>query len=281
MEGMFNFNPSDQYLSVVQYGQAADALHVLSGVLLFEFARHNGTEVTRDQIVKNFIARADTMVRGIFRLWEIKDYGDCWIIHRALLDRLFHLHALNANDQFELFDDWSFKMQYEAAGRLRSDPALKDQLEGLVDELTTERKARYQRLVKNRPDWRRPKAEDAAKAMGLTFLYRYGYDYASRHVHPMANDGQEDFFNISRLEPRPNFPEWGIVLSNSILVASMILQEALNASTLSWRTDVYDAVDGVRKFLLSGSPKDHLPLARVSMMFKDDVPLAQHRESGR
>ncbi len=273
------FNHSDQHLSVEQYAQAADALHVLSGTLLFEFARHSATEVTRDQIARNFIARADTMVRGIFRLWEITDYGDCWIIHRALLDRLFHLHALNDNDQFDLFDDWSFKMQYEAACRLRSDPALKGQLKGLVDDLTTERKARYQRLVKNPPDWRRPKAEDAAKAMDLTFLYRYGYDYASQHVHPMANDGQEDFFNISRLEPKPNFPEWGIVLSNSILIASLILQEALNASTLSWCRVVYDAVDGVRNFLLSASPEHHLPLAKVSMMFKEHFPLAQRRES--
>jgi hypothetical protein len=278
---------SAQHLSVEQYAQAADALHVLSGMLLFEFARHRETEVTRDQIVRNFIARADTMVSGIFRLWDIKDYGDCWIVHRALLDRLFHLHVLNDNDQFNLFDDWSFKKQYEASVRLRSDPALKGQLKGLVDEPTTEQKARYNRLVKNPPEWRRPKAEDVAKAMGLSFLYRYGYDYASRHVHPMANDGQEDFFNISRLQPnnisrlqpKPNFPNWQIVLSNSILVASMIVQEALNASSLSWRRVVYDAVDGVRNFLLSASPEDHLPLAKVSMMFKEHVPLAERRES--
>jgi hypothetical protein len=205
---------ANRHLSVEQYTQAADALHVVSGIVLFEFARHGKIALTRDLIVRNFIARADTMVRGIFRLWEIKDYGDCWIIHRALLDRLFHLHALNGSDQFDLFDDWSFKMHYEAANRLRSDPALKGQLKGLVDDLTTEQKARYQRLVKTPPDWRRPKAKDAAEAMDLTILYRYGYDYASQHVHPMANDGQEDFFNITRLEPRPNFPEWGIVLSN-------------------------------------------------------------------
>ncbi len=277
VEGMFNH--SDQHLSVEQYSQVADALHVLSGMLLFEFARHGETALTRDLIVRNFVARADTMVRGIFRLWEIKDYGDCWIIHRALLDRLFHLHALNDKDQFDLFDDWSFKMQYEAANRVRSDPALKGQLKGLVDDLTIERKARYKRLVENHPDWRRPKAEDAAKAMDLTFLYRYGYDYASQHVHPMANDGQEDFFNIIRLEPKPSFPEWGIVLSNSLLVASLIIQEALNASTLSWRRVVYDAVDGVRSFLLSAVPEHHLPLAKVSMMFKEHLPLAHRRES--
>jgi hypothetical protein len=95
----------------------------------------------------------------------------------------------------------------------------------------------------------------------------------------MANDGQEDFFNITRLEPRPDFPEWGIVLSNSILVASLIVQEALNASTLLWCRVVYDAVDGVRNYLLSASPEHHLPLAKVNGMFKDHLPLAQRRES--
>ncbi len=109
---------ADQHLSAEQCNEAADALHVLSGMLLFEFARHSETAATRELIVRNFIARADTMVRGLLRLWEIKDYGDCWIIHRALLDRLFHLRALNDNDQFDLFDDWSFKMQHEAANRL-------------------------------------------------------------------------------------------------------------------------------------------------------------------
>ncbi len=177
---------------------------MLSGILLFEFARHNETPPARDLIARNFIARADTMVRGIFQLWEIKDYSDCWVVHRCLLDRLFHLHALNENDQFDLFEDWSFKMQYEAANRLRSDLDLKGQLEGLVDNLTAEQKARYQRLVNNPPDWRRPKAEDVAKAMDLTFLYKYGYHFASQYVHPMANDGQEDFFNITHLEkPTP------------------------------------------------------------------------------
>jgi hypothetical protein len=65
--------PPDQHLSFEQYGEAAEALRVLAGILLFEFARHSETEAPRDQIARNFIARADTMVRGIFRLWEIND----------------------------------------------------------------------------------------------------------------------------------------------------------------------------------------------------------------
>jgi Family of unknown function (DUF5677) len=270
------FNPPGKMLSFEQYGQASDALHALSGMLLFEFARHSETALTRDLIGRNFIARADTMVKGILRLWEIADYADCWILHRALLDRLFHLHDLHKRNQFDVFEDWSFKEQYEAAGRLRGDPELKGYVEELVEKQTPERKARYKNLVNNPPVWRRPKAEDTAKEMDLKFLYRYGYDFASRYVHPMANDGQQEFYQITHLEPTLEFaePKSTAVLSNSVLIASMIMQEALNASSLSWRRIVYDAVDGVREFLLSASPEHHVALAKVALMFKDNMPLA-------
>ena len=273
------YNPPSNTLSVEQYAQGAEGLHQLSRILLFEFARCSDDETAvRDEIARNFIARADTMVRGIFRLWEIKDYGDCWIIYRSLLDRLFHLHALNKNDQFDLFDDWSFKTEVEAAHRLRSDPDLRGQLKELVNEMTPKQKMRYQQLVQKKIAWKRPKAEDAAHEMDLNALYRYGYDYASRHVHPMSRDGQEDFFNLTRLEPKPDFPDWTIVLSNSVLVASMTIQEALNATTLLWRKIVYDAVDGVRDFLLAAELEQHLPVVKVGMCFKDGVPLAKRRE---
>jgi hypothetical protein len=269
-------NPSHARLGFEQYREAAEALHVLAGMLLFEFARHADREVRRDQMARNLIARADTMVHSIVRLWETHDRADCWILHRALLDRLFHLYALNQKNQFDVFDDWSFKALYEAAGRLRSDPAIEGKLEGLVENLTEDQKARYHRLVKNPPEWRRPKAEDVSKAMGLAILYRYGYDYASRHVHPMANDGQEDFFNITGLQPRPDFGEAAsiVVLSNSVLVASLILQEALNASALAWSAVVYDAVEGLRKFLICAAPEEHVPIVKVSAMFAAKTPLA-------
>jgi hypothetical protein len=269
----------DQHLSFEQYARAAEALHVFSGILLLEFARRDDASAPRNEIARNFIARADMMVRGILRLWEISDQTDCWILHRALLDRLFHLYDLNRKGQFDLFNDWSFKTLYEAAGRLRSDPSLKGQIDGLVEELTQERKSRYHRLVKDPPDWRRPKAEDAAKGMGVTLLYRYGYDYASRYVHPMANDGQDDFYTITRLEPRPDVPAASIVvLSNSILIASMTLQEALNSSSLLWVAAVYNAIDGVRRFLLSAAPGHHRPLMKVCKLFEQNVPLAKRRD---
>jgi hypothetical protein len=55
------------------------------------------------------------------------------------------------------------------------------------------------------------------------------------------------------------------VLSNSVLIASLILQEALNASSLSWRAVVYDSVEGVRKFLICAA-HTHSSRHRVNVL---------------
>ena len=89
--------------------------------------------------------------------------------------------------------------------------------------------------------------------MNLSFLYKYGYDYASTHVHPMANDGQQDFFTITKLEPSPEFPDQRSVVSNSILVGCMTVQEGLNQSSFQWRRVVYDFLYHLMQHLDDGS----------------------------
>lgn len=256
-----------------RYEEAADTFHVLTRTLLIEFAKH-GSGI-RDSICQNFIARADVMLSGIFCLWKAKDYGDCWIIHRALLDRLFHLSALNKDDHFDLFDEWSFKRQYDAINRVRSDPAIRGQLEGVIQEPRATDKARYQRLSRNPPQWHRPDPEQVARALGVSSLYKYGYDYASTYVHPMASDGQEDFYRITGLEPAPPFPDWTSVLCNSIIVATLILQEAMNASNVSWHVRAYDAILGIRRFLETASLACFIPALEVGQMLAAGIPLAR------
>ena len=212
-----------KYLAFDEYRDGADSLYAVSGMILFSFAKHGGD--TKNLIIRNFIARAAMMLKAIFKLWEISDYQDTWIIHRALLDRLFHLHDLGAKDEFCEFDDWSFFEQYKAQNKVRSDHEFKQQAVGWVYELTDDQKSRIKSLSGNPPKWRRPKAEDAAKSMDLSFLYKYGYDFASTHVHPMANDGHQDFYTMTKLEPAPRFPDHISVLSNSILASSVLLQE--------------------------------------------------------
>lgn len=147
-----------KYLPIDEYKDAADSLYGVSGMILFAFARHELD--IKNLIIRNFIARVAMMLKGIFQLWKLSDYQDAWIIHRALLDRLFHLHDLVANDAFSEFDDWSFFEQYKAQNRVRSDSEFKHQAIGWVYELTDEQKSRAKSLSNNPPKWRRPKAED-------------------------------------------------------------------------------------------------------------------------
>lgn len=247
---MPKFDP-EHYLPVESYTEALGAFHAISGIILFEFARQE--RGGRDVIIRNFIARTDMMVRAVFRLWDLQDYQDCWILHRCLLDRLFHLSHLQEHDQFEVFEAWSFLEQYNALNRVRSDPELRGVLESKVFSLTLEQKERARDLSGDPPVWQRPKAEEVAKRLDMRFLYHFGYDFGSTHVHPMANDGQQDFFTITKLEPSPEFPDQRSVLSNTLLVGTMIVQQGLNASTLSWRTLVYDFLDDLRRFLDTGS----------------------------
>jgi len=244
-------NAKNQYLSIECYKQAIDILDVFATIVLFSLGEH-GIPV-RDTIIRNFIARAIVSLKGILRLYEEKDYHDCWILHRCILDRLFHLHALAKEDTFELFEKWSFKQQYEFKNKVRSDPDFKDKvIPGYFDDIDR-KKARYLAICKEQIQWHRPKPEKIAKEMDLDFLYKYGYDYASALVHPMANDGDADFYRQTKLGTEEMFQDQRVVLNNSCLVVAVLIQEGLNTSSLSWRAIVYDFLDSYKKFLKDGS----------------------------
>jgi hypothetical protein len=230
-----------------EFAQAIDGLRTLSASILRAFSK--GETSTRNVIVGNFIARSITTVDSVFALWRAEHYQDCWILHRALMDRLFHLQHLIDTNTFEEFDEWSFVQQIEANHRLKSDPefAAKTHSEDLAT--SSAQLERYRQLKKRGISWRRPRAEDMAKKMEMPFLYRYGYDYASSHVHPMANDGQQDFYRIAGLESSVGFPEQMAVIINTVLVATMVVQTGLNGSGLRWRAIVYDALEQIRQYV--------------------------------
>lgn len=261
------------YLPVERYKEALGAFHGFGGILLFEFARDKRGE--RDVIIRNFIARADTTARAVFQLWELQDYQDCWILHRCLLDRLFHLWHLQDSNQFEVFEAWSFLKQYKAVLRVRNDSEFIGARESKLFALTPEQEERALALAKAEPIWRRPKPEKVAESLNMHFLYRFGYDFASTHVHPMANDGYQDFYTITKLEPAPDFPDQRSVLSNTMLVATMVVQQGLNASTLSWRAVVYDFLDDFIRFLDTGADDFKVSFLKLCEMFKQGMPLCQ------
>jgi len=257
-----------EYQPLEVYRHAADALYAVSGMILFSFARNDCD--TKNIIIRNFVARSAITLKSVFALWDIFDFQDAWVIHRALIDRMFHLHSIGVNDEFSAFDDWSFFEQYKAQNRVKSDDLFNHQAVGWVYELSQEQKKRIKELEKNRPAWRRPKAEAVAKDMGMEFLYKYGYDYASTHVHPMANDGQQDFYTITKLEPSPKFPSHITVVSNTVLTSSMILQDALNHSSFKWRRILWDFLDEIRRLLDNGDTSYQLSFLKLARTFESE-----------
>lgn len=269
---MPKFDPDD-YLPVEAYAKAVEAFHGFCGMVLFEFSRHKCD--TRDIIIRNFVARSDTMVRAVLQLWEMSDFQDCWILCRCLMDRLFHLSELAKRNEFDTFEAWSFYEQYNAQNRVRSDPGFQGAKQSSLFTPTSEQRERAEILSSDPPEWRRPKAEVVAKRLNMQFLYRFGYDYGSTHVHPMANDGQQDFFTITKLKPAPDFPDQRSVLSNSILVGSMTVQAGFNASSFRWRADAYDFLTELQWFLGTGSGQYEVKFAKLAQLFAKRIPLSE------
>lgn len=243
-----NYRPIEEYVRTVV------AMNEFTAILLSYFP--DGDTQIREIIIRNLIARGMTSLQSIIQLWHLGHFQDCWILYRALIDRLFHLRALAERNEFELFEKWSFVEQYEALNRVHSDSMFREKANNENLIITEKDRRRYNDIKRENIEWSRPRAEHVAKnSFNMPFLYYYGYDYASKQVHPMATDGEEDYQRIVhhaylKYDQR-------VVINNTILIQTMLLQEGLNASKYKWRAIVYNFIGQCRSSLDTGS-EDHL-----------------------
>ncbi|MBA4391740.1 MAG: hypothetical protein C0399_12505 [Syntrophus sp. (in: bacteria)] len=258
-----NLQPPDEP-EVLQ--QAIETFRVYSGVVLLSFAKHG--QGLRDTVARNFIARGMSCTQSIYAVWRAGSEQDAWILHRSLLDRLLHLHHLSETDGFVDFEEHSFLSMYEARHQLLSDPDMSRKVPSSLKELQKRDRPRYDAISGKQTRWRRPKAEDVAKRMDLGFLYRFGYDYASTHVHPMSGDGEVDFTRLISAPYLVTVPD-ATVVRNSILVQSMLVQEAFNVSQMRWRVIAYDFLDQIRRFLGTGDPQFHSTFYKIGKAWPD------------
>ena len=236
------------YYSDLHYVKIGQAYLLFVTPVLKSFAEFRNSN--KHIVISNFIARSATLLRGIIQLWQIGAFQDCWILHRCLMDRLFHLHYLIESNTFDEFEKWSFIQRFEKANQIRSDPYSRNQFDKDTLKVSQADSKRYKKLKKEDIKWSRPRPEDAAELLELKLLYKYGYDYASTLVHPMADDGEQEFNLIAGIGFRTDHPT---VLNNSCLVSSMIVQLGLNGSDLLWRALIYDFIDQMRHALIDDS----------------------------
>jgi hypothetical protein len=246
--------------------QAIEAFRVYCGIVLLSFSEH--AKGLRETVIRNFVARGMSCTESIYAVWKAGSVQDAWILHRSLLDRLLHLHHLGETESFADFEEYSFLSMYEARHQLLCDPDMRSKVPQGLKELQKSNKARYDEISSKQVRWRRPKPEEVAKKMDLGFLYRFGYDYASTHVHPMAADGEADFTMLISPPHTLTVPD-ATVVSNSILVQSMLVQEAFNVSKMRWRTIAYDFLDQIRLFLGTGDPQFQVTLYKIGRVWPD------------
>lgn len=239
-----------EYLTFHQYKDSYEPFEIFAKMILFETSKKSSE--LRDTIIKHFIAKCIVSLRSIFMLWESQAYQDCWILSRCIFDRLFYLYALNKDDSFEAFEQWSFKQRFDSMNKVLSDREFNLHLNKEVFKLTIEEKNRYNQILVENPQWRILKVERIAKEMNLNFLYKYGYDYASKLVHPMADDGIDDFKILLNLNEEIRLKDISVI-HNSMLITLLILEEGLNASTLKWRESTYNFIESFINYLDSGT----------------------------
>ncbi|MCU7999419.1 DUF5677 domain-containing protein [Shewanella sp. SM95] len=263
----------DQYRTIEEYNDIKDALVSICGLLLFEFAKEPSLD-TKNTILRNFLAKTSMSLKGVFYLWEINNYQDCWAIYRTQMDRFFHLEHIVKYDEFQLFDDWSIYKQVQANNLAKSDKRFPFEQTSQVYFFNDSFAERVKNIQKVKPKWIRPKAESVAKDIGLDFLYKFGYDLASMHVHPMSNDGQQDFYTITGIEPVDEFPSQIAVIHNSILTTTMITQNVFNYSSFKWRAILWDFIEHIRNAIDTGDKEYMLSYMKIVKFKQENQCLA-------
>ena len=255
--------PGDRqkFLEETEYRQMIEALRAITTIILFEFG--DGKASKKDIIIRNFIARGQVTLDSIAKLYEAKAHGDCWTLFRTIVDRMFHLHAIAENDEWVAFEEWSFVREYEIINNIASETMLTAEQKSAPTAPTAAQKQRYKDLKAKGVTWRPPDPEKAAKSLGLPFLYKFAYDKASRHLHPLATDGKHEFEYLTQLRDRGDRGDQRALIHNAILTYGMLLNEALNVSDRDWRRIIYDCVDAFRQALIGDPITYRENLARV------------------
>lgn len=178
----------------------------------------------RDVYLRNSIAKTISLLKTIDLLSFIRLYNEGWILYRSLIDRLVYLYYLIDNDNFTDFDEWTYLQLYEYRHNAKVDEKFKRLLNDPFFRTEKGDANKYSEIRIKKLNWEKPRAKDVLKSKNLDFIYKFGYDYASMHTHPMSFDGQREFNRMTGSTPNPyqSF-DGNILINDSMLISSIIL----------------------------------------------------------
>jgi len=221
------------------------SLEIITTTLLYQ----TGNKLSGDKntYVTNSIAKAQSLVKSIELTYSGELYNESWILYRCLLDRYLYLRYLAKNKLHEDFKNWSFTKGYEYLQNAKSEESTENVKRDPRFRFSKEQSKTYSEVKKQSSKFPKPDPKSEFKEEGLNFLYKLGYDYASMRVHPMFEDGDEEYYRITKVEPNPysDFSHEKLI-TNTYLVASMIIQESLNQIDLNTISIVYEYLENLR-----------------------------------
>ncbi|KYG76475.1 DUF5677 domain-containing protein [Roseivirga echinicomitans] len=246
-------------------------------MLVFSFDTTDLT--TKDIILRNFLAKSISQLRTIQLLNNSGQLLDCYIIYRSMVDRLGHLYYLQRTNSFGDFEAWSFLRQIDANNNSLSDVNFKDTFPKEFFLPTQDDKVRYKQIQKKETKWKRPDIEEEFKTKGFYFLYKFGYDYASTHVHPMANDGLVEYYRMIHNPPieveKYLNHQTQLITRKSTLISSLTVNECLNSSSLEWRALVFSFLESFRQAINDQDNEFEFNFFKMKKFIDDNEPLAK------
>lgn len=223
---------------------------------------------------RNILAKSLSLIEAIYKLYTQKLYNEGWTLFRTLIDRYVYLIYLYEKDLFDEFEKWSFIRAYEYNSSIRSDEKYKLLLNDPLFKIDKKQTKRYYSLKTEENNWSKPDPESILKANGLDFLYKYGYDYSSGHIHPVFGDGELEFYKYTGLEPNPfTHLNQQILVRNTIIVNSLIQREVFNRLRFKFRKIVYQYLDETLPMINNEANEFDLTVYRILKMIESKISL--------
>ncbi|MCJ7933435.1 MAG: DUF5677 domain-containing protein [Chryseobacterium sp.] len=223
----------------------------VSHIILLKFELHPFN--TKETILRNFIAKASSLLNSISILIKEDQIGEATALYRLLIERYFYIEYLEKSGLYQEFKDWSFIKTFEIRNKMRSQTTFnsKDVKEELTDD--DFQINLYQELKSKKINWIEPKIEDFSKQIDLKLLYSLGYDLGSSYVHPRADEGLWDALRIVKNEKKSELVAVNL-LNNSVLLSNAVLALATYNSTVFFGTYLQAYCDTVFKILNKTHP---------------------------
>ncbi len=225
----------------------------------------------KDVYFRNSIAKTVSLLKSIDILYKLEQFNEGWILYRSLIDRLVYLHYLIDNDNFIEFDEWTFVKLYEYRHNAKVDERFKRLLHNPKFKTQKGETNKYKEF-KDRLNWKKPKALEVLKSKDLDFIYKFGYDHASMHTHPMSWDGSKEFYKLTGLETNPHVETEDYLISkNSFLISSVILNLIVSNMSIPIPKVFVEYLLEIKKMALGFENNCHLKFVETFEAFKRDA----------